>query len=115
MNHEHKTFHAWFEKVKENGRQLSRTEFYLARVYGARQGDMAVFEASELGYQCPAGHKEISWSEFNEHIWCMVCELDILTRKCPIRKPDFMTEQQFLDFLVRLPFTPIIIDDESNP
>jgi hypothetical protein len=45
--------------------------------YGKRPTDgMGLFEPQELGYRCPEGHAHITWSEFNEHIWCYECEKD---------------------------------------
>jgi len=108
MSEPHPTYEAWFQKARDEGRQLTKTEFHLARTFGARQGDMAVFEADELGYRCPLGHERVTWSEFNEHIWCYTCGLDILTHKCPIKKPEFMTNIQFQEFIARLPFKAII-------
>lgn len=102
-------FEAWFKKAREDVRQLSRTDFFLARTYGARCKGDPVFEPFEFGYQCPAcGATNITWSEFNEHIWCYCCNLDILTRKCPIKKPEWMDAGQFYDFIKNLPFEAII-------
>lgn len=51
----------------------------LKKKYGLRNlGKAAIplFEPQELGYRCPEGHANITWSEFNEHIWCYVCKKD---------------------------------------
>lgn len=48
----------------------------LKHIYGKRPKGTPLFAPQELGYRCPLGHANITWSEFNEHIWCYVCEKD---------------------------------------
>lgn len=50
-------------------------------------------EPFELGYKCPKGHANITWSEFKEHIWCYDCKLDYLSFECPIKRPCWMNKE----------------------
>jgi len=52
------------------------TDMQLAMKYGRRREGTGIDEPTELGYRCSAGHSNITWSEFNQHIWCYVCEKD---------------------------------------
>ncbi len=100
----------WQKKVQWEGRQLSRTEWHLARTYGLR-GDEgtgkkldAILDANELGYLCPKGHLHVCWSEFKEHIWCKICKLDILSRKCKVQRPSYAEQKKFDEWVKSLPF-----------
>lgn len=67
----------------------SMTDQEIADKYGRRvipHGTVILNEPSEEGYQCPKGHNmsEITWSEFNEYIWCYVCQLDYPSKVCHI-------------------------------
>ena len=85
----------------------------LRKTYGERspKGAVPLFEPSEFGYRCPMGHYEdcLTWSEFNEHLWCERCNLDYPTERCPIAKPCWMNEKDWLEFIRKLPWTPIIL------
>jgi len=49
----------------------------LAKKYGRREeGGNPIDEPQELGYRCPKGHANITWSEFKEHMWCYECKKD---------------------------------------
>ncbi len=90
------------------------TDEQIAAKYGRREtkpGMVILNEPSEEGYQCPFGHKmgDITWSEFNDHIWCFKCQLDIPSEHCPMQRPCWETPKQFKDFVARLPFTPAIM------
>lgn len=53
------------------------TNKQLAKKFGKRQtGCCMIDEPQELGYRCPKGHANITWSEFKEHIWCYNCKKD---------------------------------------
>jgi len=90
------------------------TDEQIAKKYGRREVEVCMVilnEPSEEGYQCPKGHKmgAITWSEFNEHIWCYVCQLDYPSKDCPMKRPCWETPKRFKDFVSRLPFNPRII------
>ncbi len=53
------------------------TDKQLTEKFGKRptQG-ISIDEPQELGYRCPKGHSRITWSEFEEHIWCAICAKD---------------------------------------
>ena len=90
------------------------TDEQIAEKYGRREvkaGLIILNEPSEEGYLCPQGHKmgEITWSEFNEHIWCYVCQLDYPSKDCPMQRPCWETPKQFRSFISRLPFKPRIV------
>lgn len=93
---------------------LTMTDEQIAKKFGRRdlpRGAVILNEPSEEGYQCPKGHKmgEITWSEFNEHIWCYVCQVDYPSKDCPMKRPCWETPKQFKEFIGRLPFIPEII------
>ena len=93
---------------------ITMTDDQLAGKYGRREvkaGMVILNEPSEEGYQCPQGHKmgEITWSEFKEHLWCYVCQIDYPSKDCPMQRPCWETPKQFKEFLTRLPFKPHIL------
>lgn len=93
---------------------LTLTDGELTIQYGRRdlpKGTIIFDEPSELGYQCPEGHKmgQLIWSEFNDHLWCYVCKLDYPSAECPMQRPCWETPKQFKEFISRLPFKPKII------
>ncbi len=63
----------------ENGDKMSNDRYsdeQLRDGFGMRGGGAGLFAPQELGYRCPVGHANLTWSEFNEHIWCYKCEKD---------------------------------------
>lgn len=48
----------------------------LKRKYGLRPKGTPLFFPQELGYRCPNGHSNLTWSEFRECIWCYTCQKD---------------------------------------
>lgn len=95
---------------------LILTDEQLVEQFGRRfplgaKGIVILDEPSELGYQCPKGHKmgQLTWSEFNEHLWCYVCKIDYPSADCPMQRPCWETPRQFREFVSRLPFKPKII------
>jgi len=88
------------------------TDQELAEKYDRRgTGAVSLFEPYEWGFQCPKGHRgeAITWSEFNEHIWCKKCELDYPSADCPMQRPRWMNPDEFKAFVARLPFKPKIL------
>ena len=90
------------------------TDEQIANKYGRRKtrpGLIILNEPSEEGYQCPKEHKmnEITWSEFNEHIWCYVCKIDYPSKDCLMQRLCGETPKQFKTFISGLPFKPQII------
>lgn len=82
----------------------------LAQKFGRREYT-PVFDPSELGYHCPNGHtgNQITWSEFNEHIWCHACEKDYhYADECYLVRPLWMSQDQWEKFLESLPRRPEI-------
>jgi len=90
------------------------TDEQLRERYGRRPyavGTVALFEPYEWGYRCPKGHggEYITWSEFNEHIWCSKCNLEYLYYDCTIQQPSWMSKKDFDDFVAGLPTKPKIL------
>jgi len=87
------------------------TDEEIAEKYGRRAGGQPLFEPFELGYRCPQGHKgdSITWSEFNEHIWCFKCQLDYLSMDCPMQRPGWMKPDDFKRDIAKLPFKPKVL------
>ncbi len=89
------------------------TDKQLEMEYGRRQsGVQPLDEPQELGYICPKGHSGdyLYWSEFKEHIWCYKCKVDChYAADCQLRRMCWMTDEQWRDFLKRLPMKPKII------
>jgi len=52
------------------------TDKELAVEFGMRGSGTPLFEPQEIGYRCPKGHSNITWSEFKKHIWCYTCKKD---------------------------------------
>lgn len=85
------------------------TDAQLKKKYGYRfpnnnaHGCVIFDEPCELGYSCPKGHNydNITWSEFNEHIWCYTCEMDYLSFDCPIKRPCWMSRKTWDDMYVK--------------
>jgi hypothetical protein len=66
------------------------TDDELKEKFGMRGGGTALFGPQELGYRCPNGHADLTWSEFNEHIWCYKCEKDYhYADDCVLIKDEF--------------------------
>lgn len=88
----------------------------LSEKYGRRPHPLLmvpVFEPQEFGYRCPKGHggDYLTWSEFNDHIWCYKCQMDYhYAHECTIQRPSWMTVKQFEEFLSTLPEKPKILD-----
>ena len=56
---------------------LKYTDKQLKKKYGMRFcNGIIVFFPQEYGYRCPKGHSNITWSEFNDHLWCYDCKKD---------------------------------------
>jgi len=88
------------------------TDEQLAKKYGRRTpGGQTLFKPFELGYRCPKGHRgeSITWSEFNNHIWCHKCQLDYTSETCPMQRPSWMDPDEFGAFVSRLSFKPKIL------
>ena len=88
------------------------TDEEIAEKYGRREtGAVSLFSPSEQGYRCPQRHRGdyITWSEFNEHIWCYKCELDYPSKDCPMQRPSWMEPKEFKEFIARLPFRPKVL------
>ena len=84
----------------------------LKKKFGMRAVGQSFDQPCELGYQCPKGHigEDLSWSEFNEHIWCPRCKKDYhYAKDCKLKRMCWMKEHQWLDFLSGLPMKPSII------
>ncbi len=91
------------------------TDEQIAQKFGRRdfpEGSVAFDEPSELGYQCPKGHKmdELTWSEFKYHLWCYVCKIDYPSEDCPKQRVCWMSNEQWEDINKMLPFKPKIIE-----
>lgn len=82
----------------------------LAEHFGRRQGQ-SLFDPQEYGYRCPKGHgaHTITWSEFQQHIWCYNCKYDYPSKDCPIQRPSWMSRLHFKKFCESLPFAPKVI------
>ena len=53
------------------------TDKELKNKFGLRRVDgIPIFEPQELGYRCPQGHANLTFSEFVDHIWCYECKKD---------------------------------------
>lgn len=66
----------------------------LGNLFGLRKEGIALFEPMELGWVCPINKKhDITWSEFNQHIWCYECEKDYFTLLCPKEINPFTTPE----------------------
>lgn len=77
------------------------TDAELGEKYGFRGHGTAIFEPQEHGYRCPKGHAHLTWSEFQEHIWCYECEKDYhYAEDCIMIENEYMPE---------LPMKPRII------
>jgi len=60
----------------------------LELLFGKRETEIKdaiiLFDAAELGWLCPVDPAhDITWSEFNEHIWCYDCQKDYFSLLCP--------------------------------
>jgi len=85
----------------------------LEKQYGKRSSGIAIDLPQELGYICPKGHgmDYLTWSEFNEHIWCYECKVDYhYANDCKIKRMCWMSEKFFTDFINRLPIKPQVIE-----
>jgi hypothetical protein len=76
-----------------------------------RPNGNALFEPSELGYLCPKKHRasNISWSEFQEHVWCCKCEKDYKSKDCLLQRPDYWTVEEWDRFIKAMPFKANVI------
>lgn len=62
------------------------TDKQLETLFGQRGEGTALFEPVELGWLCPEDENHlVTWSAWNQHIWCLDCELDYFTLLCPKR------------------------------
>ena len=58
----------------------------LTDLFGNRGKGTALFEPVELGWLCPEDENHLTtWAEWNQHIWCLDCEIDYFTLLCPKR------------------------------
>jgi len=85
------------------------TDEQLEKEYGRRPIGQPFDYPQELGYICPKGHggDYLTWSEFNDHIWCFNCEKDYhYAHDCTIQRMSWMSPKQFKEFLGSLPEKP---------
>jgi len=91
------------------------TDEQIAEKYGRRElqkGSVILDEPGELGYRCPRKHSFdcLTWSEFNDHLWCYVCQKDYhYANDCELIRPCWESKKQFSEFVSRLPKKPRII------
>jgi len=87
------------------------TDGELAKEYGYSQSGQTLFGPQEFGYRCPKGHggNYLTWSEFNEHIWCHKCWLDYRYCDCTLKRPSWMKRKYFNKFVADLPIKPRIL------
>jgi len=89
------------------------TDRQLEEEYGRRPAGQPLDYPQELGYICPKGHGGdwLTWSEFNEHIWCYKCKKDYhYTADCQLRRMCWMSDEQWQEFIARLPMKPKILE-----
>jgi len=92
---------------------LTLTDEQLEKEYGRRPEGQPFDGPQELGYICPKGHggDYLTWSEFNAHIWCYKCERDYhYAADCQLKRTCWMNDEQWKDFLTRLPMKPKVIE-----
>jgi hypothetical protein len=72
---------------------------------------IAFDEPGVLGYLCPRGHggPALTWSEWEEHIWCYDCGLDWQSSECLKMRPEWCSDEVWGLINKRLPFTPTIL------
>lgn len=90
------------------------TDEQLAQKYGRRPhpGAILLFEPFDFGYRCPKGHGGgcITWSEFNDHIWCYRCNLEYPYFDCTLQQPSWMSDKEWEEFVAKLPNKPKILE-----
>lgn len=85
----------------------------LTKQFGRRDSGQPIDYPQELGYICPKGHgmDYLTWSEFNDHIWCYKCEMDYhYALDCNLKRICWMSEEFWNDFVKRLPIKPKILE-----
>lgn len=82
----------------------------LERRYSRRPAvGIPLFEPYEFGYHCPCGHTHLTWSEFQDHLWCYTCEKDYhYAEDCYLVRPERMPDTAWEQFLKSLRKRPPI-------
>lgn len=72
---------------------------------------VAFDEPGVLGYLCPKLHGggDLTWSEWEEHLWCYKCEIDYPSKDCPKQRPGWMSDEIWEMVNSGLPFKPVIL------
>lgn len=88
---------------------MTKRELRIKKRFGMRESGYAIFLffPQELGYRCPKGHSNLTFSEFKEHIWCFTCKKDYhYAKDCVLIKDKFNPKN--------LPQQPRIITGITN-
>lgn len=89
------------------------TDSQLKEQFGMRPKGQPLDYPQELGYICPKGHggDYLTWSEFNEHIWCYKCNMDYhFALDCQLKRMCWMSDDIWNNFVNNLPQRPRVLD-----